>query len=199
MKKLCLPLILFCCLVLTSCGKKPPEDPVLPGPEKITNIEDVTKTYFSDQTSEVTIILRDYILTNDNVLSYEVSSSDTSVATVNVENDTLTATLLKGSGYTDILINVLANEEFVFSLGFRITAREFTKIACVGDSLTYGHSWHDSSYPVYLASELGISVENCGVNGRLLQVMVVVVMVISMQAEAKLRLHIIQVALVERM
>lgn len=41
------------------------------------------------------------------------------------------------------------------------------KVAAVGDSITYGHSWHNESYPVYLASELGgdYSVGNFGLNG----------------------------------
>ncbi len=41
------------------------------------------------------------------------------------------------------------------------------RIATVGDSITYGHAWHDQSYPSYLATELGgnYSVGNFGLNG----------------------------------
>ena len=41
------------------------------------------------------------------------------------------------------------------------------KIAAVGDSITYGHSWHNESYPVYLAEQLGggYNVGNFGLNG----------------------------------
>ncbi len=41
------------------------------------------------------------------------------------------------------------------------------RIACIGDSLTYGHAWHDESYPVYLQSDLGYDyvVGNFGANG----------------------------------
>ena len=41
------------------------------------------------------------------------------------------------------------------------------RIACVGDSLTYGHVWHDESYPTFLQKDLGDKyvVDNFGVNG----------------------------------
>lgn len=45
------------------------------------------------------------------------------------------------------------------------------KIACLGDSLTYGHMWHDESYPVYLSNSLNedgkyrFEVKNLGING----------------------------------
>lgn len=44
---------------------------------------------------------------------------------------------------------------------------EINRVACVGDSLTYGHSWHDESYPVYLQELLGqdVEVRNFGKNG----------------------------------
>lgn len=44
---------------------------------------------------------------------------------------------------------------------------KYTRVACVGDSLTYGHTWHDQSYPVYLQELLGddVEVRNFGVNG----------------------------------
>ena len=44
---------------------------------------------------------------------------------------------------------------------------QYKRIACIGDSLTYGHVWHDESYPVYLQELLGseVEVKNFGVNG----------------------------------
>lgn len=47
-----------------------------------------------------------------------------------------------------------------------ITPQE-VKIACIGDSLTYGHAWHNESYPVYLQEKLksDYKVENFGING----------------------------------
>ena len=46
-------------------------------------------------------------------------------------------------------------------------AKEKIKVACIGDSLTYGHSWHNESYPVYLQNQLGEDyiVNNYGING----------------------------------
>ncbi len=45
--------------------------------------------------------------------------------------------------------------------------RQVCRIACVGDSLTAGHSWPNESYPVYLQTILGdrYEVGNFGVNG----------------------------------
>ncbi len=41
------------------------------------------------------------------------------------------------------------------------------RVACVGDSITYGHAWNSESYPVYLQTELGddYNVGNFGHNG----------------------------------
>ena len=44
------------------------------------------------------------------------------------------------------------------------------KFACIGDSLTFGHAWHNESYPVYLGQYfqnegLDIQVDNFGING----------------------------------
>ena len=45
--------------------------------------------------------------------------------------------------------------------------KEKIKVACIGDSLTYGHSWHNESYPVYLQNQLeeDYIVNNYGING----------------------------------
>ena len=42
-----------------------------------------------------------------------------------------------------------------------------TKVACIGDSLTAGHTWAGEAYPVYLSQKLGTSftVNNYGYNG----------------------------------
>jgi len=168
MKKLYIPLIFTLGISLFACGQTVPTSSSEPAPqfaEKIGDIDDVLKTYFKDTTSSVSIDLTNYVNSNGTDVTYEVTSSDTSVASVDVVDNTLTATLLKGEGYSNITVDVKSNDVDVFTLDFKLTAREFTKIACVGDSLTKGHSWPSQSYPVYLSSELGISVENCGVNG----------------------------------
>ena len=46
--------------------------------------------------------------------------------------------------------------------------REKVKVACVGDSLTYGHIWQSEAYPVFLQDYLGnerFEIRNFGING----------------------------------
>ena len=46
--------------------------------------------------------------------------------------------------------------------------RDKIKVACVGDSLTYGHVWQSEAYPVYLQQYLGterFTIGNFGENG----------------------------------
>ena len=72
----------------------------------------------------------------------EVIEGDTWEATVHVE------------GYDDITISG--------------ETREKVKVACIGDSLTYGHVWQSEAYPVFLQENLGedrFTVRNFGING----------------------------------
>lgn len=184
MKKLYIPLIFTLGISLFACGQVTPTsnnslpisssesssssaEPVLAS--KKGDIDDVLKTYFKDTTSSVSIDLTNYVNSNGTDVTYEVTSSDTSVASVDVVDNTLTATLLKGEGYSNIQIDVKSNDLDAFSLDFTLTAREFSKIACVGDSLTWGHNWNpnktNETYPRYLNEGMGIETVNCGVNG----------------------------------
>ena len=46
--------------------------------------------------------------------------------------------------------------------------RDKVKVACIGDSLTYGHVWQNEAYPVYLQEYLGsdrFTIRNFGING----------------------------------
>ena len=46
--------------------------------------------------------------------------------------------------------------------------REKVKVACIGDSLTAGHTWQSEAYPVFLGNDLGterFTVNNYGING----------------------------------
>lgn len=48
------------------------------------------------------------------------------------------------------------------------STRDKVRVACVGDSLTYGHIWQSEAYPVYLQEYLGedrFNVRNFGING----------------------------------
>lgn len=145
---------------LSSCGETAQ-------PQKLADIEDITKGYFGENNSSVTIPLSDYVNANGCNVTYYITSSDSSVATATAENGVLTATLLKGEGSSDITVSVQSDGKEAFTLSFKITAKTYTKIACIGDSLTYGHSWTEEAYPVYLKQFLGSSydVGNFGLNG----------------------------------
>ena len=172
MKKFYIPFIFTFAISLCACGQTAPTSSSEPAPqfaEKIDDVDDIVKTYFKDMSSSVSINLTDYIDSKGTKLSYEVNSSDTSVATASISGNILNATLLKGEGYSNITIDVKSNDVDVFSLEFKLSAREFTKIACVGDSLTWGHNWNpnktNETYPRYLNEGMGIETVNCGVNG----------------------------------
>ena len=48
------------------------------------------------------------------------------------------------------------------------STREKVKVACIGDSLTAGHTWANEAYPVYLQEYLGserFTIQNYGING----------------------------------
>lgn len=157
--------LILCALLCVSCGSDPQNTVTF---EKTGEISDIEKGYFGKENSSVTIELADYIKTNATDFVFSAESADTSVASAEVENTTLTVTLLKGEGSSVVTVkasSAQAGKELTFS--FTVTARTYNKIACVGDSLTYGHSWHDESYPVYLQELLGssVTVENFGKNG----------------------------------
>lgn len=132
-------------------------------------LPNVTKGYFegNEVASSFTINLSDYVLAHGTVLTYTASSNYTDVVTVSVEGTYLTATVHKGNGTATIYVVVYSNEKKAFDTSFTITATTYRRVACIGDSLTYGHTWHDQSYPVYLQKLLGnkIEVGNFGVNG----------------------------------
>lgn len=52
-------------------------------------------------------------------------------------------------------------------INYEFKVRNKVKVACVGDSLTYGHVWQNEAYPVYLQEYLGnkYNVGNFGENG----------------------------------
>lgn len=138
-------------------------------PKQTGTIEDITKGYFAglEGASSVTINLDDYVNANGATVTYTATSSNTNIATVAVEESTLTLELqgLEGSAFITVTVN--SNGKKAFSLNFAITANIYERVACIGDSLTYGHTWHNQSYPVYLQEILGqaIEVQNFGVNG----------------------------------
>lgn len=176
-KKHFLCFVLALIIVLTvaafsSCGEippaeEPPEEPIVELPEKLADIADRTKGYFGESHSSVSIPLSEYVNANGCEVTYEATSSDPTVASVKVENGVLTATLLKRKGSSDIRVSVKSGDTEAFTLGFTLTAKSYRDIACVGDSLTYGHAWPTEAYPVYLQQAMGndFKIGNFGLNG----------------------------------
>ncbi|MCH5156630.1 MAG: hypothetical protein J1G02_01990 [Clostridiales bacterium] len=132
-------------------------------------ISDITKGYFAgvEGASSVTINLDDYVNANGTSVTYSAQSDNVDIATVSVDGATLTVSLQGAEGNTFITVFVYSNGKKSFSLSFGLTAKVYERVACIGDSLTYGHSWHNQSYPVYLQEILGdaVEVKNFGVNG----------------------------------
>ena len=61
-------------------------------------------------------------------------------------------------------IHVEGEDDVVISGG----TREKVKVACIGDSLTAGHTWSSEAYPVFLQEYLGserFTIRNFGING----------------------------------
>lgn len=136
---------------------------------KIGTIPDITKGYYAENesASSVTINLDNYVDANGTTVTYTATSDNEDIVTVAVDGNMLTATLQGAAGNTFVTVFVYSNGKKAFSMAFAFTAKVYERVACIGDSLTYGHSWHNQSYPVYLQEALGETVEvrNFGVNG----------------------------------
>ena len=135
--------------------------------QKLGDIEDITKGYFAGEENTVSVKLSDYVNGNGKTVYYSSASSDPTVADIILEGDVLKAKLKKGEGTTTVTVTVSDGESEVFALSFDLTAKTYSSIACVGDSLTAGHSWPQEAYPVYLAEKLGegYTVGQFGMNG----------------------------------
>ncbi len=147
-----------------SCGNNKTEYTL----ETRGSMPDITKGYFGEQNSSVFPFVNDYISTNADDLTYSAVSSDPSVAKVEMNKEKMTLTVLKGEGESEITVtvsSVKANKSV--DLKFKVSAVTYSKVACIGDSLTYGHSWPEEAYPIKLAEALGSSfnVQGFGKNG----------------------------------
>ena len=138
----------------------------IPAPAKIADIPDRSKAYLGEGTS-FTVNVADYVNKNGSTVNYKATSSATTVATVAVEGDNLTVTLLKNSGTSTISVDVYVDETKYVSLDFEVTAKNYTKVACIGDSLTAVRNEDLTPYPNFLQDLLGtdFSVLNAGKSG----------------------------------
>ncbi len=151
------------CFSLFSCGDKTEYTLEING--VMPNIE---KGFFGEENSSFFPDISQYIKSNADDLVYSAVSSNPDIAKVECNKEKLTVTVLRGQGEAEITVTVSsAKAEKSIELKFKVTAELYARIACVGDSLTYGHSWHNEAYPVYLAELLGdeIEVQNFGLNG----------------------------------
>lgn len=165
MKKRFMYFALVCLLLLSLFALASCQEP--PMPIKRGEIADVTKGYFGENTPPVTLSLSDYVDENGAAVTYAIASSNESVAHASLSGDDLKIDLLSGEGSSEIAVSVKVGEEEAFALSFHVTAATYSKIACIGDSLTYGHAWPEEAWPVYLGERLGESftVGNFGKNG----------------------------------
>ena len=167
MKNRILYLALACILLLSlfalSSCEEPSEPPV---PLKLGKIADVTQGYFGALTPPLSLSLSDYVNENGAAVTYEATTSSDAVARAAVSGDDLKVELM-GAGAAEVTVSVKSGGEEAFSLSFTVNAVLYERIACIGDSLTYGHSWPEEAYPVYLAELLGPAFEvgNFGRNG----------------------------------
>ena len=77
---------------------------------------------------------------------------------------TLTAPEVIEGDMWEAVVHVEGQEDITISGG----TREKVKVACIGDSLTAGHTWSSEAYPVFLQEYLGserFTVRNFGING----------------------------------
>jgi len=138
----------------------------LPAPAKTADIPDRAKAYLGEGTS-FTVNVADYINKNGSTVNYKATSSDTTVATVAIDGDNVTVTLLKNSGTSTITVEVYVDETKYVTLDFDATARSYNKVACIGDSLTMKRDEDLTPYPEFLHDLLGTEFEvlNAGKSG----------------------------------
>ncbi len=136
-------------------------------PQKIADIPAVSKGYFGSGSSAL-IKISDYVNTNGLEVTYAASVSDPTVASAQISGDYLKLDFLKASGETSVTLSVSYGDTEYVTTTFNAKPVVYSKIACVGDSLTAGHTFPiDETYPSLLQGLLGSDVEvrNFGKNG----------------------------------
>ena len=143
-------------------------------PKEIIQIEDpgvISKSYFENDeaASTFTIDMYDYIDTNGvEGVEFVPTCSNKECVTLTVEDDHIIKGVVHDvQGNFALTVKVLVNGVQKKALTFSLSTTEIKRIACIGDSLTAGHSWAKEAYPVYLQQEFtsNITVNNYGKNG----------------------------------
>lgn len=134
---------------------------------KIKDIPTIEKYFVSGKAESCTmnVDLSEYVNANGASVTYDVVSSGESVNAC-VKDDTLSI-MINDDGQSALSVNVNSDGVRAFSFRFEVVSHKISKVYCVGDSLTAGHSFPQFSYPTFLGQALGetVVVENCGVNG----------------------------------
>lgn len=154
---------LFGCLsVFTSCKIKTAESLV----SKLGELPELTKGYFGTEYSDVSIDLAPYVDKKGNNVRYEATISDPEVADIEFMGDVMTATLKTAPATATVRIDVICEEELQFSWETTLNSVKYQTVACIGDSLTQGHSWAHEAYTVYLEEAMPeLDISNYGKNG----------------------------------
>lgn len=143
-------------------------------PKEIMQIKDpvtINKSYFENDEAGSTFELDmyDYIDTNgvENVEFVPACSNKECVTLSVIDGHIIKGVVNDVQGNFNLTVKVLVNGQQKKLLSFPLRTTEIKKIACIGDSLTAGHSWPKESYPVYLQNEFttNLTVQNFGKNG----------------------------------
>ena len=149
------------CMILVACNNSKVE--LI---SKLGELPKLSKGYFGEGYSTVELDLAPYIEKNGYEVTYDLEISDPSVADVQIDGDILSATLKMANATATIHVEVVCEGKTQFSWDVTLEALKYTTVACVGDSLTQGHTWGNEAYPVYLEETLdGFEVMNFGKNG----------------------------------
>jgi sialate O-acetylesterase len=124
-------------------------------PEKLSDIPDQSRGYFGRGYDTITLDVSEYVNANGSELTYVATSSNTDFAEVTVNGSILSIKISGATGSSDITLDVFVGEEKYLMYEFSVTPKTYTKIACVGDSLTAS----SPCYPTYLQQILGSDIE----------------------------------------
>ena len=124
-------------------------------PSKVSEIPDQSRGYFGQGYDTITLDVSKYVNANGSELTYSATSSNTDFATVTVNGSILSIKISGSTGSSDITLDVSVGEEKYLMYEFSVTPKNYTKIACVGDSLTAS----SPCYPTYLQAIVGSGVE----------------------------------------
>ena len=160
---------------LVSCGGTSSTLPTTSAtPKEIIQIQSpgtISKSYFENDTeaSTFTIDMYDYINPNGvEGVEFIPTCSNKDCVTLTVEDGHIIKGVLNDvQGNFSLTVQVKVKGVLKKALTFSLQATEIKRVACIGDSLTAGHSWSKEAYPVYLQQEFtsNITVNNYGKNG----------------------------------